>query len=80
MMIAGHTHRPVFPEVGEPLYFNDGSCVHPHSITAIEISGGYISLVKWQIKTKQDGTLFVGKDILAGPRLLRNYFDFYKKI
>ena len=29
MIIAGHTHRPVFPEPGGALYFNDGSCVHP---------------------------------------------------
>ncbi len=29
MLIAGHTHRPMFPEVGDPPYFNDGSCVHP---------------------------------------------------
>ena len=25
MLIAGHTHRPMFPEIGEPPYFNDGS-------------------------------------------------------
>lgn len=70
MLIAGHTHRPMFPEVGKPLYFNDGSCVHPHSITGIEITEGSITLVKWNVKTKIDGTLFIGREILEGPRKL----------
>lgn len=70
MLIAGHTHRPMFPEVGEPLYFNDGSSVHPRCITGIEIADGSISLVKWTVKTKNDGTLFIGRDLLAGPRKL----------
>lgn len=74
ILIAGHTHRPMFPEVDEPPYFNSGSCVHPHSITAIEIVDGHIVLVKWNIKTKADGTLFVGRDIIAGPKPLKNYF------
>lgn len=74
MLIAGHTHRPTFPEVGEPTYFNDGSCVHPRCITAIEIANGYIILVKWNVKTKNDGTLFIGREVLAGPRILKDYF------
>lgn len=74
MLIAGHTHKPVFPEVGETPYFNDGSCVHPHSITAIEIVGCRIMLVKWEVKTRQDGTLYVGREMLAGPRNLTDYF------
>jgi UDP-2,3-diacylglucosamine pyrophosphatase LpxH len=75
MLIAGHTHRPMFPEAGEAPYFNDGSSVHPRCITAIEIAEGYIMLVKWNIKTKEDGTLFIGKDILAGPAKLSDYFN-----
>ncbi|MBS4538758.1 metallophosphoesterase family protein [Clostridium sp. D2Q-11] len=75
MMICGHTHRSVFPETHEPPYFNDGSCVHPRGITAIEIIEGNIMLVKWEIKTKKDGTLFVGKKILAGPIMLKEYFN-----
>ncbi|MCX7715649.1 MAG: metallophosphoesterase family protein [Clostridia bacterium] len=74
MLIAGHTHRPMFPEAGEVLYFNAGSCVHPHCITAIEISEGCICLVKWDLKTKRDGSLFIGKDILAGPVRLGEFF------
>ena len=74
MLIAGHTHKPVFPEVGETLYFNDGSCVHPRCITAIEIAGGSIMLVKWCLKTREDASLYVGRDILAGPVMLSEYF------
>ncbi|MEA4847767.1 MAG: metallophosphoesterase [Clostridiaceae bacterium] len=76
MLIAGHTHRPMFPEPGEPPYFNDGSCVHPRCITAIEIEYGYIILVKWTAKTKDDGTLYVGREVLAGPKELKDYFNY----
>jgi len=75
ILITGHTHRPMFPKVGQPPYFNDGSCVHPRCITAIEIVDGYITLVKWNIKIREDGVLFVGKDILAGPCKLEDYFN-----
>ncbi len=74
MLIAGHNHRPSFPEVGQPPYFNDGSCIHPRCITAIEISDGSISLVKWSVKTREDGILYIDRDILAGPRSLNDYF------
>lgn len=79
MLIAGHTHRPRFPEVGEPQYFNDGSSVHPRCITGIEITDGNIILVKWDVKTKDDGTLFIGREILAGPRKLKDYL-YYSNI
>lgn len=74
MLIAGHNHRPMFPEVGQPPYFNDGSCVHPRCITAIEISEGNIYLVKWSVKVRDDGALFIDRDVLAGPRRLNDYF------
>lgn len=74
MLITGHTHRPVFPKVGEVLYFNDGSCVHPRCVTAIEIRNGMISLVKWAEMTKPDRTLFVGREILEPPVRLNDYF------
>ena len=75
MIIAGHTHRPVFPKLGEPLYFNDGSCIHPRCITAMEIQDGEISLVKWCLMTRKDQSLYVGREILAGPVKLQNYFE-----
>lgn len=74
MMIAGHTHRPMFPEAGDIPYFNDGSSVHPRCITAIEIAEANITLVKWNIQTREDGTLFIGREVLAGPRKLKDYF------
>ncbi len=64
IMVAGHTHRPVFPKSDEPLYFNDGCCVNPHYITAIEISGGKISLVKWGFEANKYGFIRIRKDIL----------------
>ncbi|WP_088189119.1 metallophosphoesterase [Desulfosporosinus sp. FKA] len=73
LLIAGHTHRPMFPDVGAPPYFNDGSCVHPRSITGIEINDGSIALVKWSVKTKDDGTLFIAKEFLEGPRKLSDF-------
>lgn len=75
MLIAGHNHRPVFPEVGEIPYFNDGSCVHPRCITCIEISEGCIKLVKWSEKSDLDGRLHIAREILAGPRKLKDYFN-----
>jgi len=71
--IAGHTHRPRFPEPGDIPFFNDGSCVHPRSITGIEIVHGSISLIKWQIATKEDGTLQIVRILLEGPQRLSDY-------
>lgn len=67
MMIAGHTHRSVFPRLGEPLYFNTGSCVHPRCITGIEIADGAITLIKWSIRPDAAGILMVARDPLVGP-------------
>ena len=50
ILIAGHTHRPIFPKQGQSLYFNDGSCLHPDGITCIEIEQGRITLVKWKLQ------------------------------
>jgi len=71
--IVGHTHRPRFPEPGEIPLFNDGSCVHPRSITGIEIVKGTITLIKWQIATKEDGTLQIVRVVLEGPQSLVDY-------
>jgi UDP-2,3-diacylglucosamine pyrophosphatase LpxH len=75
MLVSGHTHRPTFPAAGEPPYFNDGSCVHPGCITAVELADGSIALVKWCVKMRADGTLYVGRDVIAGPAPLVAYFD-----
>lgn len=73
ILIAGHTHRHMFPFPGYTPYFNDGCCVYRGYITCIEIVEGKISLVKWNLKTRSDGTLYVGRDILAGPAGLSEY-------
>lgn len=68
MIIAGHTHRPRFPEPGELPYFKDGCCVHPRSITGIEIEDMQISLIKWHTISHKDGTLQIVKTVLEGPK------------
>ena len=73
MVIAGHTHRPRFPEPNELPYFNDGSCVHPRSITGIEIVDMQISLIKWHIISQQNGTLQIVKTVLEGPTDITEY-------
>ena len=75
IVIAGHTHRPVFPFPGTGLYFNDGSCVHPRCITGIEIENNKISLIKWSICTREDRTLYIGREVLAGPVCISDYFN-----
>jgi predicted phosphodiesterase len=71
--ITGHTHRPRFPEPGEIAFFNDGSCVHPRSITGLEIENGAISLIKWQIETTEEGVLKIIRVLLEGPKKLIDY-------
>ncbi len=75
ILIAGHNHRPVFPHTGELPYFNDGSCVHPRCITGIEITDGNIQLIKWSVKSRKAGELFIGKDMLAGPVKIKNFYN-----
>lgn len=71
--IIGHTHRPRFPEAGELNLFNDGSCVHPRTITGLEIENGCISLIKWQISTTEEGILKIIRVLLEGPQKLTDF-------
>lgn len=73
LTIIGHTHRPRFPEPNEIPLFNDGSCVHPRSITGLEVENGTISLIKWQIATDESGALKVVRKLLEGPQKLEDY-------
>lgn len=75
VLIAGHTHRPAFPKPGEGFYFNDGSCVHPRCITALEIACGEISLVKWSEKVRPDNVVYIGRDVLEEPVSLAEYYE-----
>jgi len=67
-IVAGHTHRPVFPQHARDRYSNGGSCVHTRYITALEIAEGALCLVKWEIAVKEDGTLYITKEPLSGTR------------
>ena len=78
ILIAGHTHRSVFPIPGKPPYFNTGSCVHPRCIVGIEINDGSITLIKWYVNVKESndsGTLFIDRKELAGPIGLQDFFN-----
>lgn len=53
LMIAGHTHRPMFRTwplghgPSAPHYLNSGACTHTNGITGIEIDRGEIRLIRW---------------------------------
>lgn len=74
ILIAGHTHRPIYPKVGESLYFNDGSCVHPNGITCIEIQDGHITLVKWSYKVTDDEFIRVKREVIEGSEPIIQFF------
>lgn len=68
-LVAGHSHRPRIPigEEKESSYLNAGSCVHPSCITAIELENMQMTLVKWRLATRQDMSLYVMREVMAGP-------------
>jgi len=43
-------------------------------IPGIEIQNGEITLIKWWIKPKEDGELYVTREELVGPKKLQSYF------
>lgn len=74
ILIAGHTHRPIFPQIGNSLYFNDGSCVHPNGVTAIEIEEGKISLVKWSFDVNEFNQIIVKRFVIDGGESIEKFF------
>lgn len=74
ILISGHTHRPIFPKIGDSLYFNDGSCIHPNGITCIEIENGYITLVKWEYILKENKYISIERKVLEGKENIDNFF------
>lgn len=74
IIIAGHTHRPIYPNIGESYYFNDGSAIHPNGITCIEIENGKINLVRWSFKLKKDNLISVGREVIDGNEKIINFF------
>ncbi len=75
MVVIGHTHRPRFPSPNEIPFFNDGSCVHPRAITGLEIENNMITLIKWHIISKENGTLQIVKVVLEGPEKVSEYMN-----
>jgi UDP-2,3-diacylglucosamine pyrophosphatase LpxH len=57
VMVAGHTHHPVFAATADdpeavPCYFNSGCCSFPDgNITGLEIADGELRLVRWECDT-----------------------------
>jgi len=74
LVIAGHTHRPVLPKPGEGMYLNDGSCVHPRCITALELESGALTLVKWSVSVGYRRQLSVEREVLEGPFAMEEYW------
>ena len=74
ILIAGHTHRPIFPVVGNSLYFNDGACVHPNGITCLEIKKGKITLVKWSLKLSKNKYIIPKRDVIAGSEAIDRFY------
>lgn len=67
-LIAGHTHRPVLSAADGPSYCNTGSCVHPNTITCLELVNGKLTLVKWTTCVDENRYLYVCRQPLAGPK------------
>lgn len=63
IVVAGHTHRPMMGG-SDSHYFNTGSCVHPRCITCIEILNRRMTLVKWTLRTREDRSLYVAREVL----------------
>lgn len=73
MLIVGHTHRPKFPRVGEPPYFNTGCCIHPRNITGLEIENNHISLIEWRIAPDAQGSLKILRRVIRGPKPITDF-------
>lgn len=74
ILIAGHTHRAIFPKIGQGLYFNDGSCIHPNGITCLEIENGNITLVRWEFEVNKNELISVKRKLLDGNIPIINFF------
>ena len=72
-LICGHTHRLKYPRPDELPYLNAGSCVYPTSVTAIEITGGVVQLVRWRVVVGDGGVLHVERQVLRGPEPLARF-------
>lgn len=67
MLICGHTHRFKFPKKDALPYFNTGCCVYPTIITALELVGEEIQLVRWSVQADAEGNLKITRQVMRGP-------------
>ena len=74
ILIAGHTHRAIFPKAGQSLYFNDGSCIHPNGITCLEIENGNISLIRWEFGVTKNKFISVKRNVLDGNEPIIKFY------
>jgi UDP-2,3-diacylglucosamine pyrophosphatase LpxH len=61
ILIAGHTHRAYWDGSAGSGYANDGCCVHPGEITALELTDGKLCLAQWRVHSRADGGLYAGR-------------------
>lgn len=73
ILITGHTHRPKLADTSSIPYLNTGSCVHPRCITGIEIENHCFTLIKWTYCTREDFSIAISREILAGPICINDY-------
>ena len=73
-IVAGHTHRPLFPPEPDGSYYNTGSSVHTRYITGLELADETLTLIKWEVAAKEDGTLYIKKETLSPGRPIREIF------
>lgn len=67
-LIAGHTHRPTLSHSEKNWsYANTGSCVHPSTITCLEIIDGTISLIKWAACADKNQYIHICRYVISGP-------------
>lgn len=67
-LIAGHTHRPTLSHSEKNWsYSNTGSCVHPSTITCLEIIDGTISLIKWAACADENQYIHICRYVISGP-------------
>ena len=64
ILIAGHTHRPYLGSLSNKGYVNDGCCIHPGEINAVEMINGKLQLVQWSVRSRADGVLYAGRTVL----------------
>lgn len=72
ILIAGHTHHPMIGTPESP-YCNTGSCIHPGSITGIEIENLCMTLVKWSVGVRPDMTLYAMREVLGKTVCIKEY-------